>query len=713
MFIGTQYYRPPHPPREVWERDLQHIVDTGLTLIRIWIYWSQVQPRPDRWAWDDVDAFFDAAQAHGLRVLAQLMPDSMPYWFKDHHPEALFRDRNGDIVRTTAGGAMAVGGAPGPNYDHPVAQAAGGAFITRTVARYADHPALFAWDVWNELWPFVISPNMVYHSDATVEKWHRWLKERYGDIAALNRHWMRSYASFDEVEWPTGGVYADLGTRFLFDQERVADWMDWRIDLVRAHDPAHKVVAHTGGIGPVAALNDPFGGDLTDTWLVTENLDVWGTSCYLPDFYQWSFLLNSTRSSARGRPYWIFEMNGGRGHYRPPGPGFYSNYLRSAEEIRSQVLLLFSHGGEGAVFWQWRPEHFGPESPGWGLTTANGDLTERTEALRGLTAMLRTHGAVFDALTLPPPEVAILWEPRSYQAERLAAWRPDFGFLGGFELLGYHKALATLGLAVEYLNARLVVEEGIPEHVKLLLHPYPVADREGLPARVARWVGEGGTFVAGPGVGLFDERLNGAPRIPPDAWREVLGVRQQECYYPDAPRVQLLPGTWSGMGRAIPGFHLVEAYALEGARPVGVWGPHIVLAANAVGNGHALSVGTFAGQPYAVQDSDHIVPWVTALCQQAGVALPTRAVGERVFSRVGVTGDGQVLFAHNAGDSAVTAWLVADEAAGRLEVTDLISGQRSGSLSAAAPLPTRMSARNSRVFLLRAQDGGQDSFRRI
>ncbi|NLF00483.1 MAG: hypothetical protein GX601_05825 [Anaerolineales bacterium] len=704
MFIGTQYYRPPHPPREVWERDLQNIADTGLTLIRIWVYWSQVQPRPDQWIWDDVDAFFDAAQAHGLRVLVQLMPDAMPYWFKDQHPEALFRDRNDDIVRPSAGGAMAVGGAPGPDYDHPAAQAAGGEFIQRTVARYADHPALYAWDVWNELWPFVISHNSVLHSEATVEKWHRWLEQRYGDITALNRHWMRSYTSFDEVEWPTNGVYADLGTRFAFDQERVADWMNWRIDLVRAHDPSHKVVSHTGGIGPVAALNDPFGGDPTDAWLVTENLDAWGTSCYLQEFYQWSFLLDSTRSSSRGNPYWIFEMNGGRGHYRPPGAGFYSNYLRSAEEVRSQVLLLFSHGGEGAVFWQWRPEHFGPESPGWGLTTANGDLTERTEALRGIASMLRTHQSTFDNLAFAQPQTAILWEPRSYQAERLAAWKPDFGYLGGFELFGYHKALTTLGLPVEYLNGRVAAEEGIPEHVKLLFHPYPVADRRELAARVAEWVRKGGTLVTGPGVGLFDDQLNGAPRIPSDAWRETLGVRQKEFYYPDAPTVELLPGPWSGPVRTFPGYHLVEAYELEGATPVGVWGPHTVATANSFGEGTAISVGTFAGQPYAITDNAEITDWILAICMQAGVLLPTRAIGRRVFSRAASAGDAQVLFVHNAGDSAVTAWLVAQETAGRLAVTDLLSDSGIGSLAPGAPLPVALAARDSRVLLLETQD---------
>jgi hypothetical protein len=30
MFIGTQYYRPPHPDRSDWERNLWNIAETGI-----------------------------------------------------------------------------------------------------------------------------------------------------------------------------------------------------------------------------------------------------------------------------------------------------------------------------------------------------------------------------------------------------------------------------------------------------------------------------------------------------------------------------------------------------------------------------------------------------------------------------------------------------------------------------------------------------------
>jgi len=45
-FIGTQYYRPPHPRREVWSEDMERIRDSGLKLMRAWLYWSKVNPKP-------------------------------------------------------------------------------------------------------------------------------------------------------------------------------------------------------------------------------------------------------------------------------------------------------------------------------------------------------------------------------------------------------------------------------------------------------------------------------------------------------------------------------------------------------------------------------------------------------------------------------------------------------------------------------------------
>ncbi|MHB8624796.1 MAG: beta-galactosidase [Aggregatilineales bacterium] len=703
MFIGTQYHRKPHPAKTEWARDLANVSATGLALIRVWITWSQVNPRPDQWDWDELDGVFDAAAKQGVKVCVQLMPDGIPFWFKDAHPEALLKDEHGNILYPTAHPAMGVGGVPGPNFDHPVAQQALTDFFTQTIRRYRSHSALDSWDVWNELWPFMGAPRAAFHSDATIQKWRAWLQQQYGTIEILNAHWSRTYGSFDEVEWVTSGIYADLGTRMRFDQDRVADWMHFRVALARQLDPDHKIIAHTGGIGPVAALNDPWNGELTDPWLFTRDLDVWGVSVYLRDFREWSFMLDSNRSAAQGRTFWVCEMNGGRGHYAhpgEPGPGFYSNYVRSKEEVRSQVLLSFSHGAKGAIFWQWRPEHFGGESPGWGLTTAAGELTERTEGLREIAAMLKAHGDLFEQMTLPDPQVAIVWEPRSYQAERLANWKPGFGYLGGFELFGYHRAFTSLGLRVEYLHARTIIEQGIPKSVKLLVHPYPVADRSGLAAAITSWVRSGGTFVAGPGVGLFDEQLNGSFRLPPDDWRTLLGVCSQEMRYPESPALDLLPTPLTGNARRLPGYHLIENFVLDGAEPLGVWQDQVALTVNAVGSGRAISVGTFLGQPLSIDQKPALIEWIDALCVAAEVRQSIHITSEHAFSRLAYAGDTSILFVHNPLSQPVQAWISTSEERKPCTITNLLSDNAIGTLDSSHPLAIGLGAKDSGAYAI-------------
>ena len=309
--------------------------------------------------------------------------------------------------------------------------------------------------------------------------------------------------------------------------------------------------------------------------------------------------------------------------------------------------------------------------------------------------MLNKHEALLEGAEFPAPEAAILWEPKSYQLEMLSGWRPDFGYLGGIELLGYHKALTALGLPVEYLNGRVIVERGIPDHVKLLFHPYPAADRSGLAERVRAWVEAGGTLVAGPGVGLFDDRLNGSPVIPPEAWREVLGVRYYETYYPDEPVVQLLAGTT----RQLAGYHLVEAYHLEGADPVGTWGPHVTMAQRRLGNGRAITVGTFLGQPLAHEKSSDLAAWVAGLCDEADVRPAAYATGGSVFSRVATSGDTVLLFVHNPAAAPASTWLNAPGLSA--EVTNLVTGAAVGTIGPRTPLSVTLAAKDSTLFALK------------
>ncbi len=104
MFLGAQYHRPPNPPREDWDRDMRLMAESGLSVVRTWLYWISTNPKPSVWVWDEYDAFFEAARRNGFKVLVQLMLDSPPAWVVEEHPETLYVDSRGDLSSRTAGG---------------------------------------------------------------------------------------------------------------------------------------------------------------------------------------------------------------------------------------------------------------------------------------------------------------------------------------------------------------------------------------------------------------------------------------------------------------------------------------------------------------------------------------------------------------------------------------------------------------------------------
>ncbi len=79
-------------------------------------------------------------------------------------------------------------------------------FIEECARRYANHPALYVWDVWNEpeltvglrREPHV--EDLVCYCEHSVKEFRAWLKNKYGAIEKLNEVWGRNYRSFSDCE---------------------------------------------------------------------------------------------------------------------------------------------------------------------------------------------------------------------------------------------------------------------------------------------------------------------------------------------------------------------------------------------------------------------------------------------------------------------------------------------------------------------------------
>jgi beta-galactosidase len=679
MIIGAQYERMPNPRPEDWERDLRHIAGMGLAVIRTWLYWRKVNPAPGAWVWDHYDRLFDAAGRHGVKVQIQLFCEAPPEYLIRAHPDWAYMDGEGRVDRYYRRPAQQVGGFQGFDYAHPAARAAAIDYITRVAGRYRDHPALYGYDVWNEVWmsQWLDSPDSRAMRQA-------FLHERYGSLDGLNRAWCQDYTDWSQVEDPrqslpiglkgiVEGLHVDNMDMLAFENHARAWHMGWRCAAAREADPGHPVMSHVGGDEATLRF---------DSWSLAPHTDIWGVSAHAPDLASYALACQACSAAAAGRPWWLTENSSGR---------FYLGLdaeQRSPDFLRSTHVLALMHGASGDIFWQYRPEIFGQESPNFGLVGLGGEPTERSACVAGLARMHREHAAVLDHLQFAPPQVGLVYSPRCAVLQQVEGgdrhWR---------NFQGWHAALCHRGLTPQLLRDEDLAGDGIPPQVTILFAPMQLIETPGLGARLEAWARAGGTLVGGPWHALYDRDLRANRRCP---GTDLFGVRQVDFSRAPAGALTCL-GPVRGAG-SLPHGGVVERLALESAdtQPLAVFGDAVAAAARPVGRGRAVYVGCQPGLAYEADAAPQLGAFAELLCAQAGVSPAVRLTGGCYF-RAGHSPYGDVVLAVHPGRAAAPCWL---EGTDSPAATDLLSGEilplRPGRGGAAVP----MAAQGARILLL-------------
>jgi beta-galactosidase len=451
---------------------------------------------------------------------------------------------------------------------------------------------------------------------------------------------------------------------------------------------------------------EPYAWD--DDWLLAEPLDVWGVSQYLrppvglwaadehvvkSDYHRISFRFNTIRCSANGKPWWLSEHTGGRTWK------FLGDYLRSESELRSSLMLAFSHGAEGAIYWQWRPECFGEEAPNFGLTNQDGEPTYRTQMVKNFCEAIRRNKTLLDNLKWEKSAVGIIWEPRSYILERISLWERKMEPLGPFNIFGYYMALIDSGYQVDILNARKIITEGIPSNIKVLISPYQIIDREGLSSRIEKWVRLGGTLLAGPLYATYAEDTYASEKVPPEDMRQILGIKQKEIYYEKEPQIKLIEEEEKCEKRILKGYKLVETYESSGARAAGFYKGEVALAQNAYGRGLAFTLGSFFGNAYANGIDKNLAILIDGICLRSGVRLELRASGN-VFLRVASSGNKRIVFVHNPTFETSISHITIDKYEKEATVQNMITNEEIGVIGPEKPLELKIMARDSLMLLI-------------
>lgn len=234
-------------PRHQWPAQLAALREAGFTAIAADLPWSWHEPEPGRLDFTGEThperallELLEQIDRCGLVFIARAGPQTvappagggLPPWLAQRIPEALARGPDGE--------PLAAGVPPCFSLLHPAYLAQierWYAAVAGALAPYTGAPVV-AWQLHDARAQRGASPpHLSYPVDfnpATVARYHRFLEQRYEQVALLERDWRRTVGSFERALPPTGPCTpAELGDWKAFLEEIVATHLDRLRQIVR------------------------------------------------------------------------------------------------------------------------------------------------------------------------------------------------------------------------------------------------------------------------------------------------------------------------------------------------------------------------------------------------------------------------------------------------------------------------------------------------
>lgn len=617
--FGAAWY-PEQWPEARWNTDLDLMDKAGFNTVRVGEFaWSTIEPREGEFHFEWLDRAIAAAARHGIKVVLGTPTAAPPAWLTQKYPDVLRVDEDG--TRAGHGGRrqFSFASARYRTFARDIA--------TRLAERYGHNPDVVGWQIDNEIGPPSFDPE-------AVGLWHAFLKQRYGDIATLNRRWATEYWSqhyndFDQVPLHATGQQ-NPALLLDFKHFTTATWTSYvmnQADAIRAHaDPRQFVTTNTmfwnAGYNHFAlhrgldlAAWDDYIQDAKPDWIANgANHDlVWGY---------------------KQRNFWLMETQAGRIDWVPV------NRALLPGQVREMDWQAIQHGADAVLYWQWRSARNGQETYYGTLLGQDGTPDPIFNEIAGLGRELKATSAVL-AGTEPVAQLAFVYSYDSRWAIDLQRHNKNFDPIREFVDFYRPFRIQSQGVAVVSPQADL-------SRYPLVVAPALNVLTQDEADHLAAYVRAGGHLVLGPRSGMKDDANALWPERQPGPLQPLLGARVDQFYALDEP-VGVTGDFGAGKARIWAEWLDPEASDVRVlaryADPGGWLDGKPAIVTRKVGKGSITYIGAWL-------DQDLLAKVAHALLGDAGIAPlvpgadPDLEIGERA-------GDGKrVLIAINHGDSA-------------------------------------------------------------
>ncbi|HZR52548.1 MAG TPA: beta-galactosidase [Streptosporangiaceae bacterium] len=587
-------YNPEQWPEEVWPEDMALMREAGVNLVTVGVFsWAMLEPRPGEFEFGWLDRVLGLLHDAGIAVDLGTPTAAPPPWFLHRHREARPVTRDGQV---RGGGSRQTYCPSSPAY----AQAA--ARITRQLGqRYGTHPAVVLWHVNNEYG----APLAECYCEVSAAAFRDWLRDRYGDLTALNRSWgtafwSQRYSEWDEIDAPRASTSVVNPAQRLdfarFSSSVLLDCFRRERDILHELSPGVPVTTNFMASN-CKAMN---------YWQWAREVDVVSNTNYLiaertDSYLDLAMSADLTRSLAGGGRWLLLEHSTSAVNWQP------RNVAKRPGEMRRNSLAHVARGADGLMFFQWRASRSGAEKHHSAMLPQAGTDTRiwrEVAALGGEVASLADlRGSRVE------PDIALVWDWEAWWALELE-WRPsvDLNYLE--RQRAWYEAAWRAGVTADFAHP-----EADLGRYPVVIVPSLYLTTQAAADNLKRYVADGGTLLVCYFSGIVDAHDTVYPGPYPGALRDVLGVTVEEWLPLRAgERVRL---SWEEGGEASAD-SWTEAVRLAGAKPVAWYadGP-------AAGGPAITRYELGAGQAWYISarpDAATTARLLAAACEAAGLA---------------------------------------------------------------------------------------------
>ncbi|NYI03508.1 beta-galactosidase [Allostreptomyces psammosilenae] len=595
-------YNPDQWPREVWDEDVRLMREAGVNVVSLAIFsWARIQPTADTWDFAWLDEVMDLLHAGGIGVDLATATASPPPWLTTAHPEIL--------PVTATGETLWPGARQHWRPTSPVFREHALRLVTAMAERYADHPALVAWHVNNELG----CHNVYDYSDDAARAFRQWLRERYGSLEALNHawgtaFWSQRYSDWGQILPPRRAASHPNPTQQLdfkrFSSDALKEHLRAEREVLRAITPDVPVTTNFMVMGETKGMN--YADWASEVDFVSNDHYVTPGPQALDEL---SFSANLTGNIAGGRPWFLMEHSTSAVNWQPV------NRAKRPGELARDSLLHVAHGADAVCFFQWRQSAAGAEKYHSAMVPHAGPDSDVFRSVVALGATLRELAPVAGS-TRRPARAAILFDWHSWWASELDS-HPTSRLRYRQEALDWYSAFLALGVRADVVPAGA----GLDDYA-LVVAPVLYSLPQALAKELTAYVEGGGHLVTTYFSGIVDENDHAWLGGYPGPLRDLLGIRVEE-FSPllDEETVALDDGTTGSLWTdqitvSAPDVEVLARYA------TGHHAGRAAITRRPVAGGSAAHVSTRLG-------AQQLTPLLRRLLDGAGVSseLPPEARG--------------------------------------------------------------------------------------